>query len=185
MFSALLIAQDPIATRSIEQLADESGLVAIQKTLSTYPPNYELTVLLNTHDPDIVFMDLSGWEGASAAASMIHSLNPEITIVGFGAGWGSNEVHVRTGGDLGTPGFAGVSCPFSLTSSFGDHCSMRSKTPHSSTIPFGRAASCKSTESIFFCPTGRSRLPLGAIITICWNLHARATVPSWSICRKW
>jgi MinD-like ATPase involved in chromosome partitioning or flagellar assembly len=87
MFSALLIAQDPTAMRAIEQLADDSGLVSIQKTLSTYPPNYELTVLLNTHDPDIVFMDLSGWEGASAAASMIHSLNPEITIVGFGAGW--------------------------------------------------------------------------------------------------
>ena len=87
MFNALLFAPDPTAAQVIEQLADESKLVRIQKTLSSFPPNYELTVLLNTHDPDIIFMDVSEWEAASAVASMIHSLNPDIAIVGFGAGW--------------------------------------------------------------------------------------------------
>jgi MinD-like ATPase involved in chromosome partitioning or flagellar assembly len=87
MFNALLIAQDPTATQVIEQLAGDSGLVNIKKALNTYPPNYELSLLLNTHDPDLVFMDLSEWEGASAAASMIHNLSPEVSIIGFGAGW--------------------------------------------------------------------------------------------------
>jgi Flp pilus assembly CpaE family ATPase len=71
----------------MEQLANDSGLVNIQKTLRTFPPNYELMVLLNTHDPDLVLMDLSEWEGASATAQMIHTLDPKTAIVGFGAGW--------------------------------------------------------------------------------------------------
>ena len=87
MFNAILFAQDPVAAQVIEQLADGSGLVAIQKTVSTFPNNYELTVLLNTHDPDLIFIDLGEWEGASATASMIHTLRPDITIIGFGGGW--------------------------------------------------------------------------------------------------
>ena len=87
MFNALLFAQDAGAGRAIEQLAEDSGLVTIRKTISTLPQNYELTVLLNTHDPDLIFMDLGDWEGGSGAASMIHALNPNIPIIGFGAGW--------------------------------------------------------------------------------------------------
>src|SRR6266566_3300285 len=87
MFSALLFANDPSAGQTIQQLADESGLVNIQKRLSAFPQNYELAVLLNTHNPDLVFMDLSDWDKASSAALMIHSLYPKIAIIGFGAGW--------------------------------------------------------------------------------------------------
>ena len=68
MFSALLFAHDSVAGQSIEQLAANSGLVAIQKTLNTFPHNYEFSVLLNTYDPDLIFLDLSDWEIASAAA---------------------------------------------------------------------------------------------------------------------
>jgi pilus assembly protein CpaE len=94
MFNALLFAPDPSANRAIERLAGDSGLVTIPKTFSTYPSNYELTVLFNTHDPDIVLMDLSEWERASATASMIHTLDPEVAIVGFGAGW-ANQTKAR------------------------------------------------------------------------------------------
>ena len=87
MFRAVLFAHDPMAGQAIQQLADDSGLVVIQKTLNSFLSNYELAVLLNTHDPDLIFMELSDWEGASAAAVTIHSLFPKIAIIGFGAGW--------------------------------------------------------------------------------------------------
>jgi pilus assembly protein CpaE len=87
MFSAILFAHDPVASLAIQELADSSGLVNIRKTLSVFPPNYELSVVLNTHDPDIVFMEFSEWEAASAAVLLIHSLYPKVAIIGFGAGW--------------------------------------------------------------------------------------------------
>src|SRR5262249_48145129 len=58
----------------------------------SFPHNYELTVLLNTHDPDLVFIDLSDWDAGSTAAMMIHSLNPQLAIIGFGAGW-ADQMH--------------------------------------------------------------------------------------------
>jgi pilus assembly protein CpaE len=87
MFNAILFAQDPVAGQVIEQLAESSGLVTIRKTIGKFPENYELTVLLNTHTPDLIFMDLGEFDGASATALMIHTLRPEITIIGFGGGW--------------------------------------------------------------------------------------------------
>jgi MinD-like ATPase involved in chromosome partitioning or flagellar assembly len=87
MFRAVLFAHDPAASQTIQQLADNSGLVVIQKALNSFPSNYEFTVLLNTHDPDLVFMELSDWDGASSAVQLIRSLFPKIAIIGFGAGW--------------------------------------------------------------------------------------------------
>src|SRR5215212_2560695 len=87
MFSALLFAHDSIAGQSIEQLAVNSGLIAIQKNLNSFPQTYEFSVLLNTYDPDFIFLDLSDWDAASSAAMTIHSLYPNIVIVGFGGGW--------------------------------------------------------------------------------------------------
>ena len=84
MFSAFLFAHDSIAGESIEQLAADSGLVAIQKQLNnSFPQNYEFSVLLNTYDPDLIFLDLSDWDVASAAAMTIHSLYPDIAIIGY------------------------------------------------------------------------------------------------------
>ena len=95
MFRAVLFAHDPIASQTIQHLADDSGLVVIQKTVNAFSSNYELTVLLNTYDPDLVLMELSDWEGASAAVQMIHSLFPKISIIGFGAGWSDQMKWVR------------------------------------------------------------------------------------------
>ena len=93
MFSAFLFAHDSIAGESIEQLAAHSGLVAIQKQLNnSFPQNYEFSVLLNTYDPDLIFLDLSDWDVASAAAMTIHSLYPNIAIIGFGGGWSDQVV---------------------------------------------------------------------------------------------
>ncbi len=87
MFSALLFAQDPAASQVIEHLACDAQLLTIHKSLTKFPNHYELSVLLNTHIPDLVFMELSELQNATSMVSLIHSINPQIGIVGFGAGW--------------------------------------------------------------------------------------------------
>jgi pilus assembly protein CpaE len=87
MFSAVLFVEDPIAGQVIQELADDSGLITIRKTLHVFPSSYELSRVLNTHDPDLVLMDLSDWDHASAAIPTIRSLYPGIAVIGFGAGW--------------------------------------------------------------------------------------------------
>src|SRR5438093_723112 len=87
MFSALLYVRDQAAGQVLEELADASGLVNIQKSHNTFPQNYELAVHLNTHDPDLVFIDLGDWDSAVAAAMMIRTQAPRTAIIGFGAGW--------------------------------------------------------------------------------------------------
>src|SRR4051794_31419160 len=92
MFKAFLFAQDSMAGESIEQLAANSGLVVIHKNLTAWPQNYEFSVLLNTYDPDLIFLDLSDWDVASVAAMTIRSQYPKIAIIGFGGGWSDQIV---------------------------------------------------------------------------------------------
>jgi pilus assembly protein CpaE len=87
MFSALLFAQDPAASQVIELLASDAQLLTIQKSLTKFPNHYELSVLLNTYSPDLIFMELSELKMATSVVSLIHSIDPQVGIVGFGAGW--------------------------------------------------------------------------------------------------
>jgi pilus assembly protein CpaE len=89
MFSAILFVHDTASGQLIERLAGESNLITIAKIRNIFPSNCELTVLLNTHHADLVFLDLSQWEAALDVVSLIHSINPRMAIIGFGAGWAS------------------------------------------------------------------------------------------------
>ena len=87
MFNAILFVEDPIAGQALQELADQSRLLTIGKTLHEFPSNYELKLLLNTHDPDLVLVDLGNWDHASAAIAAIRAGYPTIAIIGFGGGW--------------------------------------------------------------------------------------------------
>ena len=87
MFSAVLFFKDQGVSVALENLAFESKQVAFQRTLGHYPQTFELTKILNTYAPDLIFLDLSDWETALAQASAIRALAPHSAIVGFGAGW--------------------------------------------------------------------------------------------------
>jgi pilus assembly protein CpaE len=91
VFSAILLAQNDGACLSIEDLATESQQVSFEKTLYRFPQTHELARILNGHSPDLVFLDLSDWEGALAAAAHIRALSPRSAIVGFGAGWNQGQ----------------------------------------------------------------------------------------------
>jgi pilus assembly protein CpaE len=91
MFSAILLVHDEIVGLAIEALARESNQVTFVKTLSRFPQAFELNQIMNTHAPDLAFLDLSDWDSALAAAEDIRSLAPHTAIVGFGAGWAAQK----------------------------------------------------------------------------------------------
>src|SRR3989454_2583357 len=87
MFNALLFVRDDGACATMETLALESNQVSFQKTLERYPQASELGRLLNAAAPDLVFLDLSDWDSALAAAADIRAQSPRTPVIGFGAGW--------------------------------------------------------------------------------------------------
>ena len=91
MFKAILLVHDESAGLTIENLGLESKQVIFEKTLSRFPQAFELSQILNTHVPELAFLDLSDWDSALAAAEDIRSLAPRTAIVGFGAGWASHK----------------------------------------------------------------------------------------------
>ena len=107
MFSAILFAKDRGNAAVIEQLAVESNQVSFQKTLYRFPPAFELAQILNTHVPDLAFLDLNDWDDALAAANDIRMHSQRTAIIGFGVGWqaGKNAECEAAGftGLLGSP----------------------------------------------------------------------------------
>jgi Flp pilus assembly CpaE family ATPase len=91
MFSAVLFFRDEGSCAAVENLAIESKQVSFQKSLNRYPQAFELNKILNTYIPDLVFLDLSDWESALAAAADIRAAAPRAAIVGFGGGWGAGK----------------------------------------------------------------------------------------------
>jgi Flp pilus assembly CpaE family ATPase len=91
MFSAVLFFKDEGMSAAVENLAIESKQVSFQKTLHRYPQTFELVRILNTHVPDLIFLDMSDWENARATAEDIRAQDPRTAIIGFGAGWGSSK----------------------------------------------------------------------------------------------
>lgn len=87
MFSAILLVQDDVACASMEKLAAESAQVSFDKSLQHYPQRSELTRILNSYAPKLVFLDLSEQESALAVAANICAISPDTAIIGFGAGW--------------------------------------------------------------------------------------------------
>lgn len=83
MFSAVLFAQDLVAARTIELAALDWKEVCIYKTMHVFPSPYELTRLLNSFQPDIIFVELSQFEDALVLAKASRTIRPDAAIVGF------------------------------------------------------------------------------------------------------
>jgi pilus assembly protein CpaE len=62
----------------------ESNQVAFRKTLYRFPQAFELAQILNTHVPDLVFLELTDWNSSLAAASDIRMHSQRTAIIGFG-----------------------------------------------------------------------------------------------------
>ncbi len=91
MFSAILFAQDQLAARTIEQAASESNEVCIYKTMRAFVSPYELTRLVNSFSPDIVFVELTDFDKALALAREVGVLRPDAAVIGFTRAWDARQ----------------------------------------------------------------------------------------------
>lgn len=87
MFTAIVITPEKPLAEGLERLAVECGQVTVYKSLPRYPMPYELTRLLNSCDPDLVFLDIGDWEQAAAIAAKVRDDFPRTATIGFGGGW--------------------------------------------------------------------------------------------------
>ncbi len=93
MFSAMLFAQDREGSKTIERTALESRDVCIYKTMHAFPPPYEMTRLMNTFKPDLVFVELDPLEAALALARGVRLLSPGSAVIGYL--YGGQEVDMQ------------------------------------------------------------------------------------------
>ncbi|MBK9171156.1 MAG: hypothetical protein IPM24_27370 [Bryobacterales bacterium] len=87
MFSAVLLIEDTGASEAIERLAIDSKLVAVQKTLTRFPPVFELTRVLNLYAPDVVFLELTDWQRAGELLAHIKAHSAQTAVIGWGDSW--------------------------------------------------------------------------------------------------
>lgn len=83
MFSAMLFAQNREGSKTIERLALESQEVCIYKTMHALAPAYELTRLMNTFQPDLVFVELEPLEEALVLTRAVRLLAPHTAVIGY------------------------------------------------------------------------------------------------------
>ena len=83
MFSAMLFAHDRVGSKTIERIAQESKEVCIYKTMHTYPAPYELTRLMNTFNPDVIFVELHPLEEALALTRAVRLLASHTAAIGY------------------------------------------------------------------------------------------------------
>jgi hypothetical protein len=76
MFSAVLFSPDHSSSLAVEELATCSRQVSIQRILSRYPQPLELSKILNTCVPDLVFLNLADWESVLVAAKAYSRSGP-------------------------------------------------------------------------------------------------------------
>ena len=91
MFTALVLTPDGGSAEGLQRLAVDSQQVSVQHVLAHYPQLYELVKVVNTYDPELVFLDLSDWDEAVRVASQIQSQLPTAAVIGFGGGWESGR----------------------------------------------------------------------------------------------
>ncbi len=99
MLKAVLFAGEKTSCVALETLAIESKQVCFLKTLRRFPQAYEMTKILNSIVPDLVFVDLEELDAALALAQDIHAIAPTAAIVGFASSWVlRKEEQCRTAG---------------------------------------------------------------------------------------
>ncbi|MBI1786318.1 MAG: hypothetical protein HYR60_02050 [Acidobacteria bacterium] len=85
MFGALLFIEDLVACEVVEQLSVESRQVTAYRSFNRFPSSYELARLLNTHSPELIFLDLADESAAVAMAAEIVGHSADIAIIGLSA----------------------------------------------------------------------------------------------------
>jgi len=87
MFEAIVLVEDNSVGEAIEQLALDTGEVSVLRTAFREPSQYEMARLLNTYQPDLVFLEIDNDGAAISRAEAMIANDPGIVIIGFGGPW--------------------------------------------------------------------------------------------------
>ncbi|MBK9171157.1 MAG: hypothetical protein IPM24_27375 [Bryobacterales bacterium] len=84
MLTAILISTDPALGSVLEELAVLTGQVSFRQHFEKFPSRYELARVLNSYQPELVFVDLGRWEAAIELTGWVRQHDTKIAVVGFG-----------------------------------------------------------------------------------------------------
>ncbi|MFN0172093.1 MAG: hypothetical protein ACKV22_37300 [Bryobacteraceae bacterium] len=87
MLNALVLVEDSTAAVAIEQLAIVTQQVQVLKSVDRLPGFRDMTRLIHTYQPDVVFLELQDNEASLSMATTIRDVNPHIAVIGVGASW--------------------------------------------------------------------------------------------------
>ncbi len=87
MLNALVLVEDSTAAVAIEQLAIATQQVQVLKSVDRLPGFRDVTRLIHTYQPEIVFLELQENETSWSLAATIREVDPRIAVIGVGASW--------------------------------------------------------------------------------------------------
>jgi pilus assembly protein CpaE len=91
LLSVALLTPNPATADEIQQLLRESTVLNLIYRASPIPGPHELLRFLRTHDPEVLLLDISDWDVASALLLQVQQLKNRTVTVGFRGGWGRAE----------------------------------------------------------------------------------------------
>lgn len=85
MFNAVVILGSAESAPLIRSVVAATGQVTVMRELPAPPGDYELSRIIHSLLPDIVFIDLSPGHEALQCMARIRELSPRLPVIGFGA----------------------------------------------------------------------------------------------------
>jgi len=106
MFNAVVILGSAESAPLVRSLVAGTGLVTVMRELSAPPGDYELARILNSLQPDLLFIDLSGGQEALECMARARELSPRTPLIALGC---TAETRLLAR-HLGTAGLATADC---------------------------------------------------------------------------
>ena len=103
MLNTVLITPEPTASKAIEQMIEETGFLRLVFGECPPPPNHELLRVLQSHDPEVLLIDVSEWSLARPIAANVRKRDYKSAWIAFRPPWNKLE-----GANLETAGFDGL-----------------------------------------------------------------------------
>lgn len=85
VFSTIILADDELAARQLQDLAQESGVFDVIKALTPMPTGYQLARLIGTFEPAVVLTDLRNNSLGFEVGAEIRKRTPKTVIFGMNA----------------------------------------------------------------------------------------------------
>jgi pilus assembly protein CpaE len=100
MLTAMIFASNGDLFSRMQRRCINSGEINLFRSVDYRPPAPDIARLINSFNPELVFIELFGREDALTVESAIRNSCPNVAILGFADNWESERVMKATGGYL-------------------------------------------------------------------------------------